>query len=185
MGDVRGRGPQAAALTSMARYTIRTAAQLGRTPADVLRVLNDAIYDEAEEERFCSAIFATLTIAPSSGEATVTYANAGHPPFAVVRRGGVQLLPPTGRLVGILPEGIYGQEVVRLERGDVLVLYTDGVSEARRDQKEFGDERLVDVLVSLRDRTAQELADGLTAEAQAYAGAGVTDDAAVFVVAIT
>jgi serine phosphatase RsbU (regulator of sigma subunit) len=102
MGDVRGRGPQAAATTALVRYTIRTAALLGCAPGDVCGVVNTAMgQDDDDPERFCSAVYACVEVGDEG--VTLTYANAGHPPPAVLRTGGVEFLPPTGGLLGILP----------------------------------------------------------------------------------
>ena len=183
MGDVRGRGAQAAALTSLARYTIRTAATLGRSPGEVLEVLNDAFHSDDDPERFCSAIFAVLELTASG--ATLTYANAGHPPIAAIRSGSAELLAPTGGLVGIELGAKFAERQVDVTTGEAVVLYTDGITESRNGSDEFGEARLVDLLQLLHGEPAQTIADRLTEAARGFSGNGATDDSAVFVVAIT
>ena len=182
IGDVRGRGPQAAALTALARYTIRTAAMLGRGPADVLAVLNDAMHSPDDPERFCTAVFGVLDLGTDGP--SFTYANAGHPPFALVRGGEVEMARTTGALAGCFRHQEFTERVVPLASGDRIVLYTDGITEARRHGQEFGESRLPDVLQRIKSEAPQAMVDALTAEAQAFSDGGATDDAAVFVVAI-
>jgi serine phosphatase RsbU (regulator of sigma subunit) len=182
VGDVRGRGPQAAALTGLTRYTIRTASRLGLGPARVLEVLNAALLAEGEVEQFCTAVFAVLDI-----EGTTTRlreANGGHPPIALLHRGEPEFFAPTAGLLGVMPEAEFGERVHELEPGDALVFYTDGVSEARRDGEEFGDVRLADVLRSLASAPAQQLADDLIAAARSFGPDSANDDAAVFAVRV-
>ena len=182
MGDVRGRGPQAAATTALVRYTIRTAALLGCSPGDVCRVANDAMGQDDDPERFCSAVYACLEV--DAEGARLTYANAGHPPPAVLRDGGVEYLAPTGGLLGILRDTTFGERTLDLRSGESLVLYTDGVSEARSNGEELGEARLDELLLEVASRSAQAIAEAVTDEARAFAGAGATDDAAVFVVSV-
>ncbi len=179
MGDVRGRGPQAAALTGLARYTIRTAAMLGRPPADVCAVLNEAVHMNGDTEGFCSALH--LTLAPDGDGWSVTYANGGHPPVAHVRPDGVELLDPTGGLVGIFSGARFGEVSFRLAQGESLVLYTDGISETRQGTEEFGDHALVRLLGATRSG-GQLLAEELAGAARAFGGMAPNDDLAVFVI---
>jgi serine phosphatase RsbU (regulator of sigma subunit) len=182
MGDVRGRGPRAAALTGLARYTIRTAARLGRGPAEVLEVLNAAMAAEGDDEQFCTAVFATVEV--SSHGTRLTVANGGHPPVAVIRQGRLSFLAPTGGLLGVVEAATFGVATVGLGPGDALVLYTDGISEARNGAEEFGDARLADFLRQFREAPAQELADGIIEAAQAFRTEAANDDAAAFVLRV-
>ena len=182
IGDVRGRGPEAAAVTALARYTIRTAALLHREPAEVLGVVNEAIHRDEDDERFCSAVFAILELRDDG--ATLTYANAGHPPPILVRTEGQELLPPTGPLAGLFSGSGFVQSSVELSAGETLVLYTDGISEARRAGVQFGDGPLFETLDQLRGGSAAAIAAGLSATASDYAQPAATDDSAVLVVVI-
>ena len=183
MGDVRGRGPEAAAVTGLVRYTIRTAVLLGSTPAGALTVLDEALAAEPDDdERFCSAVCAVVALHDAGAD--VVYASAGHPPAAVVRAGSVDWLPPTGPLAGIVEGATFEEGRVALGPGDALVLFTDGISEARRDGTEFGEAGLAEALAATRGRPAQAVADDLTAAARAFASGAATDDAAVLVVVV-
>ncbi|MEY2478358.1 MAG: hypothetical protein QOG87_3673 [Actinomycetota bacterium] len=182
IGDVRGRGPQAAALTALTRYTIRTAALLGRGPAETLAVLNRALLANGDAEQFCTSVVAVLEIGATG--ARVTYASGGHPPVAVLRRDAIELLPPTGPLLGMFEEAEFSERVVDVGCGDSIVLYTDGISEARCDGEEFGDGRMQQTLAGLRGCTAAAIADGLISEARTFGVGVASDDAAVFAVKI-
>ena len=147
LGDVCGKGPAAAAKTALARYTLRTAAMLERRPADVLGVLNDALLERGEPESFCSAIYARLRAIQTgaSGELVV----AGHPRPLVRRASGeVERLETGGALLGILEGDVAKRVPLSLAPGDMLVLYTDGVTEARRKGELFGEDRLVETIAA-------------------------------------
>ena len=142
IGDVCGKGPEAAALTSLARYTIRTASTPDTTPSAVLRVLHESISSERSDLRFCTA--ALLRIDPPAngrGVAQMTVALGGHPPPMVVRRGGrVDLVGKPGTLLGAIPDPQVADVGAQLSPGDSLILYTDGLLEAR-DRKRADDPR--------------------------------------------
>jgi serine phosphatase RsbU (regulator of sigma subunit)/anti-sigma regulatory factor (Ser/Thr protein kinase) len=182
IGDVRGRGPEAAAVTAMARYTMRTAAQLGRTPAGVCRVLADAMDADGDPEHLCSVIVGAITVGSTS--AVLVCANAGHPPGVVLRRDGIEHLPPTGSVIGAFASESYGEHTILLQPGDAVVLYTDGVSEARRGDEELGDHRLYELLREQYGRPSQEVADAVMAESRSFSSTRASDDAAVFVLRV-
>jgi serine phosphatase RsbU (regulator of sigma subunit) len=129
IGDVCGKGPEAAALTSLARHSIRSASTPDRAPSDVLRALHDSITGERTGLRFCTAALARIQ-APSNGRgsARVTIALGGHPPPLVLRKNGqVEQLGRPGTLLGALPAPHLADVDARLGVGDSLVLYTDGI----------------------------------------------------------
>lgn len=181
MGDVCGKGPEAAAVTALARYTVRSAAVVESEPEDVLRFLNDAALRDQTVDRFCTASFARLH-AVHRGLAALQFAHGGHPPALVLRAGGaVEPAPDTGMLLGVVPEPRIGHYATTLGAGDAAVLYTDGVTEARGPDGPLGLDGLVDLVRSLAGRSAQEIADAVVDEVGAYVGDGPRDDAAVLV----
>ncbi len=182
IGDVLGRGPEAATLTALTRYTIRTAARLGLGPAAVLGAVNQAIHAEGDPERFCTAVFGLLSFAEDG--ISLTYANGGHPPVLLVRHGAVEALPTTGGLLGAFPDTALAERTVRLDPGDLVVLHTDGVSEVRRDGAEFGERGLHAAVAAVAESPAQQVADHLVAESSAFGGGQVGDDVAVLVLAV-
>jgi PAS domain S-box-containing protein len=129
IGDVCGKGPEAAALTALTRYTIRAAAPGSERPSEVLAILNDAILRQRDDSRFCTAIFARLEASP---RLRLHLANGGHPPGLRRRRDGeIEKLPATGDLLGVFTDPRLPDQVLELEPGDTLVFYTDGVTEAQ------------------------------------------------------
>jgi serine phosphatase RsbU (regulator of sigma subunit) len=183
LGDVSGVGPEAAALTGIARYTIRAVAR-DEPPAAVLDALNDALNNQRTGDRFCSAVY--LRLEPSAGGVDVTLANGGHPPALVLRDDGrVEAIDQEpGLLLGLFPETGVVDQHFRLEPGDAVVLYTDGVIEARHPEtgEQLGDERLVDLLARCAGRTADGIARRLELAVIDHQAGQTLDDVAIVVV---
>jgi sigma-B regulation protein RsbU (phosphoserine phosphatase) len=132
-------------------------------------------------DRSCTV--AVLVLTHRAGGWDVAVACAGHPPPLLARRGGsVEPVGQPGTLLGILPEPAFHEVAVRLEPGDQMVLYTDGVTEGRRGREFFGLERLVEGVTN-RDRAeVLALAQGVVDDAVGYQGGVTRDDIAVVVV---
>jgi sigma-B regulation protein RsbU (phosphoserine phosphatase) len=142
IGDVCGKGVDAAVLTGRARQTIRTAAHFDRSPAKILTALNDVLYS-ADSDRFVTVACARVRPARADGCAEVTLALAGHPAPLVLRRDGVVEEPVlSGTLSGVLPDLSYAEVTIRLRPGDLMLFYTDGVCEAKGQDEMFGVQRL-------------------------------------------
>ena len=130
MGDVCGKGARAAALTALARYTLRAAAMRESHPSDVLGTLNEALVRQRTDGEFCTVAFARLENNGSGARLTVS--SGGHPlPLLLRADGRVDSVGTPGTLLGVMPEPDLRNDSVRLEPGDALVLYTDGVTDAR------------------------------------------------------
>ncbi|WP_394437850.1 PP2C family protein-serine/threonine phosphatase [Streptomyces sp. SGAir0957] len=149
LGDVCGKGPEAAAVTSLTRYTLRAAAMHDADPVAALTTLNQVLFDRYSgvDPRFCTAILGILEPGPGAGHVTVRLASGGHPPALVLRStGSADYLPtPGGLLVGALPAPRFAAATTTLGPGDTLLLYTDGVLEARTGPDRsslFGDDAL-------------------------------------------
>jgi PAS domain S-box-containing protein len=149
MGDVCGKGPQAARLTALARYTLRAAAVQEGMPSDAIRVLNGAVLrDAARAERFLTLAFARLH--PSADGALVEICLGGHaPPFVLRANGSVEAAGRSGTLVGVVEEPELVDLTITLARGDLLLFFTDGLTEARSSGELFGEERLARLLAGL------------------------------------
>jgi sigma-B regulation protein RsbU (phosphoserine phosphatase) len=182
LGDVSGKGPQAASLTSLARYTLRTAAPYAADPAAALAVLNTALTDRytGGDPRYCTAVFGVLR--PDGDGFDVRVASGGHPPAVVTRAdGGAEFLDtPGGMLVGILPDAPFTGAHTRLGPGDSLLLYTDGLTEARvgADRDLFGEEALRAFAAEHADGGPDGLVTGLVRLIDGFGG-GLTDDTAL------
>ncbi|HEV2759101.1 MAG TPA: GAF domain-containing SpoIIE family protein phosphatase [Acidimicrobiales bacterium] len=181
LGDVSGSGPDAAAITGVARYSIRAIAPAVVSPAGVLARLNEALLRQAVDDRFLTAVLVRLTSMPDRVEALL--ANGGHPPAMILHDDeSVTVLDrPSGMLLGMLPGRGFQDVPVTLHAGDALVLYTDGVVEARNAAGEqFGQDRLVALLSTCAGRSAAGIARRIELAAQAHSPA-LSDDMAIVV----
>jgi serine phosphatase RsbU (regulator of sigma subunit) len=172
MGDVVGRGPAAASLTAMGRYTLRTAGNLVGTATMGLSRLNDNLRERGEMA-LCTA--AVVLLPDETNEASIVC--AGHPLPYLIRRGAVQAVGRTGPLLGAFEQEHWLSESVELEPGDVLVLYTDGVIDARGPDDRFGEERLEAALAGVS--SADEAVERIRQALLEFAGGEQDDDTAV------
>jgi serine phosphatase RsbU (regulator of sigma subunit) len=173
VGDVTGRGAKAAAVTAHARYTLRTAAALTGDPVIALRTLNRALLARVEGA-LCSV--AALAI-DEGGERTVRLAVAGHPPPLIVGAGAVKEAAHAGPVLGAFPDASWTVEPAELGPGEVLVVITDGVTEASGGAGRFGEPRLH---AALGDASSAPLATQKVEGAlQQFTAGELDDDAAV------
>lgn len=173
VGDVAGKGVETAALSAMARFFIEARSWSSTSPAAVLAEADAMLSTRLPPDTFVTAFLALL----GSGE--MRFANAGHlPPLLVRATGTTQELSERGLPLGVAEGGDRTESAVRLERGDLVIGYTDGLVEARRGSKMFGAARLAAALTSHAGRGGDlgELLRALHGEARDWAGA-LTDDA--------
>ena len=183
IGDVCGKGPAAAAITSLARYTLRAAAMHRTRPSTVLGVLNEALLRQETEGQFSSVIYAQLRA--NGGDVDLTLCCGGHPLPLVLRSDGrVESAGEPGTLLGIGPEPRLVDAPVHLVRGDALVLYTDGVIEARTGSGLFGPERLAELVAGQAGRDAHAVAEAIETTAVEVQEGEPRDDIAVVVVRV-
>ena len=181
VGDVADKGMAAALFMALTRSVLRASAVDGRDPGDVVTRANALLCADASD-----GMFVTLAHAHLASDGMVRYANAGHNPPLVARAdGALERLPRTGILVGWDDGARYGVETVRLECGDALVLYTDGVTEARDvEGREYGETRLVELVrdhVAARS-SADAIVTALRSDLACFVGqADAFDDATVLV----
>ncbi len=186
IGDVCGKGAEAAGLTALARYTLRAAAiQEGPEPVQLLVQLNKAVTRQHDDFRFLTAVCAFLETGESRDEGLkVTLAVAGHPsPLRVSADGEVTRVGGRGPLIGVWESvSDLREEVVNLGPGDRLVLYTDGVVEAVPPDAELGEEGLAKLLATTPGQTAAATVAAIEAAVPASAAGPPRDDIAVLVV---
>ena len=183
IGDVTGKGPEAAALTSLVRHTLRATALREVSPSENLRVLNRAMLADADSTRFSTVLL--TRIRPSPGRARLTMASGGHPAPIVLRRDGT-LEPPavSGTLVGGVAEPEFADADVELRQGDLIVFYTDGVTELRTGDPAYGERRLAETLTAHAGRGADEVADAVLRAAVALQDGPPRDDIALLVLRV-
>ena len=183
IGDVCGKGTGAAAVTGLARHTLRAVALRGETPSRVLSLLNDVILGEESDDRFLTAVF--CRIVPTGEGARVVLARGGHmPPLLRRADGTVRALGHPGLLIGSLPNVTLADDSVELGPGDVIVLCTDGVTEARSADAIFGSERLRDLVAGCEGLDAQAIADRVKDAALDFQPGLSRDDVAVLVLRV-
>jgi serine phosphatase RsbU (regulator of sigma subunit) len=177
LGDVTGHGIDAAADMAMAKFVFRSLAREHTEPGDFLAAANEIVLEEIAPGKFITLLY--LTIDARTGE--LACASAGHPPPRLLRRGGKpEPLAVGGLALGIDGDQDYEEARIRLEPGDAIVLFTDGLLEARRDGELYGEARLDEALSAHADLSAQQLADALLADCHAYGGE-LGDDCAIVV----
>ncbi len=185
VGDVCGKGPEAAALTTLARYTIRAEADRLVGPAALLGRLNTAILRQHGDDRFMTMVY--LLAVPRPDGMAYTMANAGHPPALVVRADGhVDTVRPPGIIVGVFDDAAYEQVELDIGPGDLVVMFTDGVTESRSPSGEFfGLRRLKDLLAAHASRSAQEVVVAIENAVDDFRGKRpLTDDVALMVLRV-
>ena len=179
LGDVTGHGIEAAADMAMAKFVFRSLAREHPEPGDFLAAANDVVYDEIGLGKFITMAY--LTVDGASGR--VACASAGHPaPRLVAAAGEVHGLEARGVALGISEAQEYEEVHATLEAGASLVVYTDGVIEARRSGELYGTERLDALLAERRGLPPAELARAVLDDCRAWGGGNLGDDCAVVVI---
>jgi sigma-B regulation protein RsbU (phosphoserine phosphatase) len=183
IADVCGKGLPAALLMSNLQASVRAFSSEDRTPRDVVSSANRALCRHRDLRRFVTLFYAVY----DAGTRMLRYTNAGHnPPFVVCRDGSFVRLTTGGMVTGIFSDVSYEEGEVVLEAGDRVILFTDGITEARSAAgAEFGDEGLLHAVMSRRHRDAATLVQGIFEDVTAFTGAALEDDATALVAAVT
>ncbi len=176
IGDVAGKGVEAAVLTSLVNNTVRAhAIENVKTPGQILRMANEILFQSTPPDSFVTAMFGILDL--ETGR--MVYSNAGHTTAALVRRGGaIVQLPPTGPILGAFRQMTFEQAEVNLAIGDTLFLYPDGLTEARSDGQFYGEDRLFETLASISP-SRSDLVSGVIHDVMSFADNVLLDDLAV------
>jgi serine phosphatase RsbU (regulator of sigma subunit) len=186
IGDVTGKGAAAAALTAMTRYTLRAAAQYVREPSEMLAALNrELVAQRTKRGKYCTVVVCRFDQARVDGSVRVVVSSAGHPLPLVLRSD--RTVEPVGRpgmLLGYVADPTLTDDEAVLEPGDALVLYTDGITEARTRTGLLGDERLAALLRACAGLDAQAIASRLARATLQVQDASPRDDVAIAVARI-
>ena len=184
IGDVTGKGPEAASITSLARYTMRTAAVYEDSPSGVLERLNSALVVDPDRRQICTVVAARI-VSETNGAAVVTVACGGHPAPFRVHGGRAEPVAVAGPLLGAFETGRWPETVVRLGPGESLVLYTDGVTDTRGPAGRFGADRLEAVLAGAAGLEPDEIANRVDTALVAFGEGPQPDDVALLVLQAT
>lgn len=182
MGDVSGKGLWVAQFTAMAKYVVRSYVLEYKSLARALELTSLALSAQTTGDIFITLFCCALDI----GTGRMRYARAGHPPPIKWsdRTGVIRLLMADGPPAGILEDVTYEEEEDFLEPGDVLVLYTDGVTEAHDGRELYGEERLIGAVMETVYLSAREITDSLIEDVRSFSGGRMRDDVAIVVIRI-
>ncbi len=182
IGDICGRGPEAARLTALARHSLRLAMMLGHNPAEALAALNQALLKSDNDGRFCTAVCGVISEL-EDGCALVEVGAAGHPaPLMARADGAIEEVDARGPLLGVLPDATFTQTETRMRPGDTIVVYTDGVVEARRNGAMFGLERLTEVVSQYAGAGAEALVTAVLETVTEFDESASKDDLAILAI---
>jgi phosphoserine phosphatase RsbU/P len=179
IGDVSGKGMPAALLMSSLQAALKPLMWDAGSPRELCRRLNRILCEIAPVGKFVSFFYGVL----DSKDNRLTYCNAGHNPPVLVRAGGTSCeLNAAGAVLGQFPDWVYEQSDVQLQRGDRLMLFTDGLVEAGDGEDEpFGEDRLLGIALANREAGAEELKTLLMQAASEHCGGRLQDDASMIV----
>ena len=183
IGDVCGKGADAAALTALTRYTIRAIASADKLPSEILRLLNDAILRQRTDNRFCTVAYARVAKTPKG--VRVELSSGGHPLPLITRSDGeAEYAGEAGTLLGVVPDPDLSDVAVDLGPGDALVLYTDGITEAGAPDRLLTPEDLCAEIKSCGPGSAGTVAECLEQVAVEASGGEPKDDIAIVVLQV-
>ena len=175
IADVSGKGIPAAIFMAVSRTLIRATGIRGGSTAECMTYVNNLLAKESVDCMFVTVFYGTYNI--QTGE--ISYANAGHnPPYVLKQNGQVEPLPPSKDPMAGAIEGLqFHEEKMKLEKGDTLVMFTDGVTEAMNEQlEEFGEQHLKATLQKSQGKSSQEVVGAVEADVKAFVGAAEQSD---------
>jgi phosphoserine phosphatase RsbU/P len=181
IADVSGKGVPAALLMAFLRASLRAASHIGYAPHISMSKVNYLLWESIERNQFVTAFYGVL----DATNRTVAYSNAGHnPPILMDANGQARFEERGGVPLGMFRDSRYYEYYETIEPGQILALYTDGVTEANnRDGQEYGRDRLVDAVRRCRDLSAREMIDFLHRDLMEWTdGRGAGDDVTFFVI---
>jgi sigma-B regulation protein RsbU (phosphoserine phosphatase) len=181
IADVAGKGMPAALLMSNLQAVLKSFASDSVAPNELCARVNGVICDNIVLHRFITCFYAVL----DTQTRTFSYTNAGHCPPMLIRNGACLRMEEGGPVLGVFPDGRYTQGEFQLQSGDSLVLFTDGITEARNPSGwEFGERRLQELLTGAGKQTASELRDRIMQAVSEFSDGEVYDDATLMIVTV-
>jgi serine phosphatase RsbU (regulator of sigma subunit) len=178
IGDVAGHGIESSITAFQAKYLLRVFLRQFRDPAQAFEELNEQLASSDRDEEFISA--AVVVFDTEAG--TLRYASAGHPALFLFKEDGVMPLRSTGPLLMLDPNGSYFSREIAMESGDLVVMYTDGLAEAREAGSMFGEDRIIKTTERELNAPPDVLCKALLDEAKDHAGGMIDDDTAIMAI---
>jgi len=170
----------ASLLMANLQATLRGQTLVSQHPSECLSRSNKLLYESTSPEKFATLFYGII----NSADHTIHYSNAGHDwPFLISKDGSIRRLKMGGMILGMFGDASYEDENVSLQSGDLLVIQSDGISEALDVQGEqFGEQHLKDILLEQKERSAEEIIDTVVREVRKHAGASLQSDDITIVV---
>jgi serine phosphatase RsbU (regulator of sigma subunit)/PAS domain-containing protein len=185
IGDVCGKGQDAAAMTAAARHAIRALAHVHTSPAEVLAAANEVLLEGDYGERFVSVKLAFVEAEPQRRLVRVRLGSSGHPGPAVVRADGrVEILEGDGFPLGLFSDAQPSPDELALHEGDLLFFYTDGVTDARSADLDFFEDHFADALAALAGRSAAESVRAIQEHVTGFSDGELRDDLTILAVKV-
>jgi serine phosphatase RsbU (regulator of sigma subunit) len=185
LGDVCGKGPEAAVLTGKVRQTLRALRLVEAAPERMLTVLNQALLQSGRQHRFVTLVVGSVSRS-EHGRVRLTLASGGHPAPLVLRTDGtVEEVPTSGTLIGVVPQTVVHPATVELAPGELCLLYSDGLTEARggpTGNEQYGEHRLIDALSTCRGMPGAAAVERVRQLVSDWVHGGVRDDIAMLAV---
>jgi serine phosphatase RsbU (regulator of sigma subunit) len=178
IGDVSGHGIEPSITAFQVKYLLRVFLREYRDPAQALEELNAVISAQTQLEEFVSLCLVVF----DQNASTLRYSSAGHPPAWLWHDGEVRPLRSTGPMLTLDPAASYGSREIALDRGDLLLLYTDGLAEARAGEQLFGEDRIAAAVRRDPGVSADVLCKSLLSAARDFATAPLSDDVAILAI---
>ena len=168
LGDVSGKGMPAAMLMSNLQATLRSFTKTGNLCKDIIANSNDLLYNSTEPSKFATLFYGILN--PESNE--IVFCNAGHNnPFLFSADGNVKELKTGGLILGCLPGSEYEEENVSINRNDIIVIFSDGISEAMNEnEEEYGEERLKEFISNHLDESPDKIIENILSDVRMFVG---------------
>ena len=181
IADVSGKGHSAAIYTVRVKYLLKAYALAGFSPAEILTKVNTSIIPETEEDKFITLFYLEINVQ----DKTLKYSSAGHEPVLLYnsKNKSREYLTTEGMIIGITEEAEFEQETKTYQNGDVLALYTDGITEAVNEKEEpFGTDKICEVISKNSKKPAQFIANYLHSTVQKYTKRKLHDDFSLIIV---
>jgi PAS domain S-box-containing protein len=185
IGDVCGKGPEAAAVMGLARSTLRALARSPRAPRRLLQALNEELLDQVPEGRFVTVAYARLQPDPDAGTIDLRICLGGHPPaLLVAANGDVTTVGLPGTLLGMFSDVRLREQRTKLRPGEILLMYTDGLADESGSLAAMSEPDLARLLAAHRDLTAEQIAEQLESGVRSQPQSALRDDIAFLVLRV-
>jgi hypothetical protein len=179
IGDISGKGLEASLLMAQLKHAVKAYAYTSRSPAEIMRLCNRLLVGVAPTSSFATAFLAFY----DARSGCMEYCGAGHPPPLLLHASGsVDSLEPRSMVLGMFADASYASDLVDFAQGDLVFLYTDGLTETRSGNEFLGEERLLDLVIAAPKASTQEVVENAFHAVNEFSGGKFSDDVALLAV---